>query len=973
MTDKALLALLFAIAIVASSETWDPDRFGNHRAVLQVTASADAVRAHIPWRCRDGAIAEKNLKVVDARTGNEILNVLRIEINREFGDIAFQPASGPGTYFVYYLPYEISGRANYPTVTYPAWRDRANPEWLARVRPATLPAARFVGLESIDEFNSFSPMEMIATREEVQALLTRHPGQKYFVFAEDRSRPIRMAHDLPQSWAERGPGQPFSGTAMKGEFYAFQLGVWAARTRLSDVHVRFETGGFRCFNQGGVDWRSRPFTRVVNVEKGDIQPLWCGVQVSDDAMLREISTTITVSAAGETETRLPFRLAITPDRVRNAGDDVPARLSRLRWLDSTLAADDGLVAPYTPVQVKGRTVSVLGRQVTLGPMGFPDSIRSYFDIEMTHLAQAPREVLAAPVRLAMKDAAGRELQWTGAGVRFTKQAEGAVEWVSHGRAGPIDAAVEARTEFDGNMEFSVALTSRAPASLQDVALEIPLRADVARYAMGLGLKGGRAPSRFDWKWDVKHNQDGAWIGDVNAGLQFSLHDDRYSRPLNTNFYLSKPLVMPASWANDGKGGCRFERRDTSYFVHCFSGPRVFRAGETQHYDLRLLLTPFHTIDPEAQWKTRYYHAYKPLDEIAAAGANTINVHHATEINPYINYPFLRPAEMKAYINQAHARGMKVKIYYTVRELTNRAPELFALRSLGEEVLARGPGGGPAWLQEHLDGDYIPGWYVPALRDAALITTGISRWHNFYVEGLRWLVENVGIDGLYLDDVAFDRTTMQRIRKVLLRGRTGAMIDLHSANQFNPRDGFANSANLYLEHFPFIDRLWFGEYFDYNSPPDFWLTELSGVPFGLMGEMLQDGGNLWRGMLFGMTNRLPWAGDPTPIWKFWDEAGIAGKRMVGWWVPSNPVSTGREDVLATVYVGKTSSIVALASWAENRVEVTSKVDWKSLGIDPTRARIRAVDIKNFQTATDFLPGQPIPVDKGRGWLLILDQR
>ncbi len=43
---------------------------------------------------------------------------------------------------------------------------------------------------------------------------------------------------------------------------------------------------------------------------------------------------------------------------------------------------------------------------------------------------------------------------------------------------------------------------------------------------------------------------------MNAGLQFTLKDDKYSRPLNTNFYHSKPLVMPASWANGGRGGCR---------------------------------------------------------------------------------------------------------------------------------------------------------------------------------------------------------------------------------------------------------------------------------------------------------------------------------------------------------------------------------------------------------------------------------
>ena len=117
------------------------------------------------------------------------------------------------------------------------------------------------------------------------------------------------------------------------------------------------------------------------------------------------------------------------------------------------------------------------------------------------------------------------------------------------------------------------------------------------------------------------------------------------------------------------------------------------AGEVQHYDFRLLLTPFHPIDPKAQWATRYFHAYVPLDSVAKMGANTVNVHHATAINPFINYPFLRPGAMKAYVDSAHAMGIRVKIYYTVRELTNHAPEIPALRSLGTEVIAPGPGGG----------------------------------------------------------------------------------------------------------------------------------------------------------------------------------------------------------------------------------------------------------------------------------------
>jgi hypothetical protein len=234
-----------------------------------------------------------------------------------------------------------------------------------------------------------------------------------------------------------------------------------------------------------------------------------------------------------------------------------------------------------------------------------------------------------------------------------------------------------------------------------------------------------------------------------------------------------------------------------------------------------------------------------------------------------------------------------------------------------------------------------------------------------------LVENVGIDGLYIDDVAFDRTVMKRLRKILDRGREGALIDLHSANQFNERDGFAVSANLYLEHFPYLNRLWFGEYFDYDSPPDFWMVELSGIPFGIMGEMLQDGGNPWRGMLYGMTARLPWAGDPSPLWRFWDEYGIQDTEMIGYWVASAPVRTSYEDVLATTYLGDGRSIVSLASWAEDPVEVELDIDWNRIGIEPESAEMRAPAIENFQEERAFDPRGTIPVEPGRGWLLVIE--
>jgi tetratricopeptide (TPR) repeat protein len=973
--------------------TWDADTLGNHRAVLRVDSPADAVWAHVPWRRRDLAPERKHIVVIDGTTGGRVLNVMRLDINREYGDVAFQAPSA-GSYFIYYLPNIGAGRSNYPKVTYPEPEQTADERWVTSQHLSPLevkmgswrrlPRATVTEFQAIDALNSFFPMEVIATKGEVAELQAKNPRATYLVFPEDRANPIRMTDDLPLKWVTSGAAAPFRGQSDRGEYYSFQLGVHALRATVDDVKVRFgdmkRNGGgtiaasaFRCINLSGVDSAGRPFTRRVRVEQGKTQALWCGVQIPLQAAAGEYSSTISVEPAGVEKTAVRFTLAVSKNAIPSAGDNDPWRLSRLRWLDSTLAFDDDLVAPYTPVRVSGRTVSVLGRSVTLGANGFPERIESRFAIEMTHQVDKGRQVLSAPIALTVQ---GHDVDlgpMKSGGLSFVKQAPGVASWRSTSTAGPVVMDTSAQLEFDGNMEYTVSIRSSRATAVDDIRLEIPLNRDVAKFMMGLGQKGGARPAAFDWKWDVaKNNQDSAWIGDINAGLQFTLKDDRYVRPLNTNFYTLKPLLAPVSWVNEGKGGCRLAEKDAStVLVTCYSGARTLHTDQPLYFNFRLLLTPFKTIDTKAQFTTRFYHAFKPADEVLGFGANAINVHHANPVNPYINYPFLRPAEMKAYIDQAHALGMKVKIYYTVRELTNRAPELFALRSLGDEVLSGGPGGGFSWLQEHLGSDYIAAWFVPELKDAAVVNSGVSRWHNFYVEGLAWLVKNAGIDGLYIDDVAFDRLTMKRVRKVLDRGRPGALIDLHSANQFNPRDGFASSANLYLEHFPFLNRLWFGEYFDYNSQPDYWLTEISGLPFGLMGEMLEAGGNPWRGMVYGMTGRLPWSGDPRSMWKAWDDFGIAEARMVGYWAPTAPVKPGRADVLATSYVREGRAMVAIASWAKERVETGLAVDWKALGIDPAKARITAPEIAGFQEGRTFAPGAPIPIEAGKGWLLVID--
>jgi hypothetical protein len=954
---------------------------------------------HIPWRRRDLNPERKKVILVDAATGKEIRNICPVAVNREAGDFVFEPATAPGDYYVYYLPNVMKGRSNYPTVVYPEPVLEADSKWLHDfgLTPFQPPAkdkgafaqAQVVEIQSIDELNSFFPMEVIATAEETAALLARYPDASYLLFPEDRRFSVRMADDLPLRWIQSGPRTEFEGEALRGEFYAFQIGLFAVQAPIEDVEVAFSdlnlvptspppslklfipAFGAHSFNTRGVNWDGKDFKKVCAVPKGKIQPLWCGVQVPKDIPPGKYQGEVTVRPKGLPRGRIALLLDVQNGVLDDAGDSELWRMSRLRWLDSRIAFDDEVVAPYTPLTIKGQTVFCLGRSVDIGQDGLIAGITSFFSPDVTGFRKAGRGLLASPIALIVeKDGAASE--WKGDGPRIVEQAPGAVVWEAQSQAGPFALSCRARMESDGFVEFKVELTASSAVEVDDIRLEIPLVRDAAKYMMGLGFKGGLRPPQFEWSWDQKKNQDALWIGDVNAGLQVNWRDENYSRPLNTNFYLSKPLNLPPSWWNAGKGGCTVrERSDGAVLVSAGSGPRRIKAGGVLHFNFNLLLTPFKPIDPKSHFSTRFLHAFKPVEEVAKTGANTINVHHANAVNPYINYPFLRPVEMKKYIDEAHARGMKVKIYNTIRELSNYCVELFALRSLGDEIFSPGPGGGFSWLQEHLVSDYLAAWFVPELKDAAIINSGLSRWHNYYLEGLDWLVRNVGIDGLYIDDVAFDRTTMKRVRKILDRGRPGALLDLHSANQYNPRDGFASSANLYLEHFPFLNRLWFGEYFDYDSAPDYWLVEISGIPFGVMGEMLQDGGNPWRGMIYGMTNRLPWSGqNPARIWKVWDEFGIEEARMIGYWSADCPVMTDNPNVLATAYVKEGKVLVSLASWANEPAECRLRIDWKALGMNGPKARLHAPEIPDFQREATFRPDDPIPVEPGRGWLLEL---
>jgi Glycoside hydrolase 123, N-terminal domain len=962
------------------------ENLGNHRARIEVKEKADAVRLHLVWRRCDPSPKAKGVLIYNASADEAVDNVAIVGFSHDYGDIIFK-ADAPGEYYVYYMPYQPERRPGFRFGRYLPPRSCTDTAWFQRNEIDTelmtleaweqLPKAKVLEIQARSEFHSFYPMEVVAAAYEVEHILSNNPNQPYLLFPEDRKYPIRMKHRLPLRWIKKGPSTQFTGTAQPNEYYAFQIGVYAAQQQIDDLPIVFEElhsdGGsaiqasaFNCYNLGGKDWAGRSFKKTFTVSKGDVGALWIGVQIPPDARAGTYQGKLTLKPKSAPPSTINLKLEVSGEALSDHGDSEPWRHSRMRWLDSTLAIDDGLVAPYTPLEQDGETISCLGRSVKIGMNGLPESIKC-----------GAREVLVQPIALVIETTDGNA-EWTRLDSKTIKNTPASIAWQTRSKTDGFLLTSRAAMEFDGFLHFQLELTATTATSVKDIRLEIPISKEVARYMMGMGKKGGNRPNKWEWKWNQKNHQDSIWIGDYDAGLQCKLKGPNYRRPLVVHNYPRQPLLLPVDWHNDGQGGCRVtEQGANMVLLQPYSGERNIEAGQTLRFDFDLLITPVKPINYKAHWKNRYFHTYaRPvdIDDVASKGATVLNIHHADTINPFINYPFLRPDEMSAYVKKAHEADLKLKIYYTVREISNYATELWMLRSLGDEIVADGPGGGYSWLSEHMRTNYKSNWYhhyKDGSVDAAFVTTGLSRMHNYYLEGLKWLLENMEIDGIYIDDAVFDRSILQRIRKVLDRTRPGCMIDFHSWNHFFKKSGYANCANLYMELFPYIDRLWFGESFKSSEPPDYWLVEISGIPYGMMGDML-DANNRWRGMLYGMVVRMPWRGDSRPLWKVWDDFGIEESKMLGYWQPDCPVRTDNENVLATVYRKEGKTLISIASWAKEPVECKLTIDWKALGLNPNTSVLTAPEVKNFQQAAQFKPTDPIPVEAERGWLLLLGE-
>lgn len=780
----------------------------------------------------------------------------------------------------------------------------------------------------------------------------------FWLFGEDRFHAVRN-NIIPAHWFPHAKTlNTFRGKAQPNEYYVFQVCVVSE-------HERTLTWRSHCPRVEAITPHS------MRIAAHGVKPIWVGVDVHDTP----VDGTITVTADGISQT-LTFHIDVDGEPVSDHGIHDAWRLSRLRWLNSARADSETEVPhPFTALQVDTamREIRFLGRSVVLSRLGLPEQYTSYFNASNTRITGKGRTFFSTAPQFSIDHES-----WIAQTFSFTKITPVRVEWTATAETASSRLKTTGVLEMDGYCSIQMALTGNK--EIAEARLILPIDPTCAQYAMGLGKKGGFFPQHLDWKWDINKQQDAFWAGAPQVGLMFRLKSDNFERALVNAYYTWKKLNQPSTWGNGGV---------------CLEGSTIIAYSGKQQlsekpciYGVDFYFTPFKPLDLHKHLTDRYYHVgqHKRItaEAIRATGANVAVYHHNTVQNPYINYPY--NADSIGYlartVHSNHLQNIRTKVYYTTREITQNFPEFFALYSLdGEVILPRNtaiPGwpctnkdGPHTWLRQHVGSAILPAWretihfteYPTGTLDLAVITTPDSRWNNFFLEGLNYLVQHVGIDGIYIDDTMLDRKSMQRARRILdADGHTDRRIDMHSWNHWSSLAGSTPSAVVFMELFPYYDKLWFGEGFNYDSPPEYYLTEISGIPYGVMSEMLQHGGNRWRGMVYGMTTRLPWSGDPRPLWAFFDATHLGDAEMSGYWDPETPVRSSNPLCPVTVYTGKDNHLViAIANFSQQDqiCQLQSSFSLNTLKIPA---------IADFQAAQELSPVQPFTVPAGKGFLM-----
>jgi len=207
--------------------------------------------------------------------------------------------------------------------------------------------------------------------------------------------------------------------------------------------------------------------------------------------------------------------------------ELPHAYPQPAWVDNTLGVHDGeVMPPWTPMDYKDGVMTCWGREMTIGPAGWPVKIVSQGKVMMP----------SGPEIRLVTDQGEIKLEPQGAQPKLVKQQPGAIETEGVAKGGGWTMTTSIRTEFDGFMKLQTRFEGPADAEVKELRISYPLQfADAQMFGFYTGEAWFRASHDFRLlpkgegvvfasnKTDRQHPKE--WYGKVSFLPYVTIGDD----------------------------------------------------------------------------------------------------------------------------------------------------------------------------------------------------------------------------------------------------------------------------------------------------------------------------------------------------------------------------------------------------------------------------------------------------------------
>jgi len=148
----------------------------------------------------------------------------------------------------------------------------------------------------------------------------------------------------------------------------------------------------------------------------------------------------------------------------------PSRPDKPWWEGSQAGLSDRVLSPWVPVEAAENQVKVWGRTYQFGPLPFPSGVET-----------RQKQVLSGPITLR-GTVEGQEIQWTGGPYRVVESKDSQVRWTGQADTAGLHCEGRITVEYDGLVRCDLVLRPKqGPVTVQELALEMPLKAEHAKY------------------------------------------------------------------------------------------------------------------------------------------------------------------------------------------------------------------------------------------------------------------------------------------------------------------------------------------------------------------------------------------------------------------------------------------------------------------------------------------------------------